>query len=158
MPTSRPMSFPGETADPASLLILAHEYTTGAMSVLGTARRGFPASYAPFRLLSIHAIELYLNAALLASGRPHAAVRGLHHDLNERAEIARSTGLALRKRTREHLRTLSLTREYLATRYDPNCSGMSELNRLCATMQELATKVSCLVEGQGKPSRLDRAA
>ncbi len=122
---------------------LAHEYRKASDVLLGLGRRGAPLSRAPFRLTAIHAIELYLNAFLLERGHPAAFIRGLQHNLSERAELALSGGLSLRKRTAEHLRSLSAGREYLTSRYAPERSEtMSQINRLMATLEEVANKVS----------------
>lgn len=41
---------------------------------------------------------------------------------------------------------LSERREYLTTRYDPVATGTSELNRLAATLAEVAEKVAAVIE------------
>ena len=130
--------YPGETATPEQIMLLASEYRRAADALLQTGRRGEPLSRAPYRLVAIHAIELYLNALLLAAGHPPATLRRLHHDLAARTELALGAKLDLRKRTLEHLQNLSRTREYLITRYDPATSAASELNRLAATLTEQA--------------------
>lgn len=137
--------YPGETATPRQMLQLADEYRRGAEALASNGRRGQPLSRAPYRLLAIHAIELYLNALLLAVGRPPADVRALQHDLGSRAEAALAARLGLRMRTVAHLRRLSETREYLVTRYDPQGAAGSELNRLAATLAEVGGKVAVLV-------------
>ena len=53
----------------------------------------------PYRLLALHAIELYLNAYLLDRGYAAADVRRLQHDLAVRTERAVRAGLVLRVRT-----------------------------------------------------------
>ncbi|MCF8706985.1 hypothetical protein [Rhizorhapis sp. SPR117] len=69
--------------------------------------------------------------------------RGAAHDLAKRAELAASTGLRLRKRTLLHLNDLSHSREYLVTRYGAELAGSwTQLNRLMATLDEIATKVA----------------
>jgi hypothetical protein len=98
-------------------------------------------------MVAIHAIELYLNALLLHSGLDAKAIRGLQHNLAARAERAGAVRLGLRKRTLSHLQSLSDRREFLTTRYEPGEASLSELNRLQATMSEIATKVSAMVEG-----------
>lgn len=137
--------YPGETATPRQILLLADEYRRAADALLQTRRRGKPLSCAPYRLVAIHAIELYFNALLLAAGHPSARLRGLHHDLAARIEFALSAKLKLRKRTLAHLHSLSETREYLITRYDPAGSATSQLNRLAATLKEVADKVTSIV-------------
>jgi len=69
--------YPGSQATAASLLLLAHEYRRSADILLASGRKGIAASYAPFRLTAIHAIELYLNAFLLHSGETPERIRAL---------------------------------------------------------------------------------
>ncbi|MXO74800.1 hypothetical protein GRI40_06145 [Altererythrobacter aerius] len=133
--------YPGERATAEQVLELAREYRQAAEKLVECGRRRQPLSRAPFRMVAIHAVELYLNALLLAAGQPAGRVRGLHHDLGSRTALALGEGLQLRKRTVLHLETLSKTREYLLTRYDPEPSVTSELNRLLATLTEVSEKV-----------------
>lgn len=137
--------YPGETATPQQVVLLAKEYRKAAEALRQTGRRREPISLAPYRLVAIHAIELYLNAVLLAAGHPSAKLRGLHHDLASRIKFASIAKLNLRTRTLWHLQSLSETREYLATRYDPATAAASQLNRLAATLSEVAEKVTGLV-------------
>lgn len=67
-------SYPGESSEPADIVALAHAYRRVAKLQLEACRRHDPMARAPFRLLALHAIELYLNALLRASGEPQAAV------------------------------------------------------------------------------------
>ena len=109
-------------------------------------------SRAPYRLAAIHAVELYLNAFLLHSGLDHGRVRGLQHDLAARTDLSVKCGLLLRKRTATHLRTMAAAREYLVSRYGPELSSsLSQLNRLSATLSEVAGKVGPIVaDSQGR--------
>jgi len=136
--TSSP--YPGELATPAD------QYRQAAQLLIQLGRRGKPLSRAPFRLAAIHAIELYLNALLLRSGLEPNAVRGLQHDLAKRAILAADAGLKLRMRTANHLSTLQQSREYLVARYGPELTGkVSQVNRLEATLEEVAKKVTALL-------------
>lgn len=138
-------AYPGEAATPAQIEALADEYRKASMVLLDLGRRGAPLSRAPFRLTAIHAIELYLNAFLLTRGHAPAEIRALQHNLWKRADLAIAFGLNLRKRTAEHLRSLSAAREYLVSRYGPELSAtMSQINRLEATLNEVANKVTKL--------------
>jgi hypothetical protein len=122
---------------------LADEYRKASQVLLALGRRGAPLTRAPFRLTAIHAVELYLNAFLLRRGHAPGQIRGLQHDLWARAELALAGGLSLRKRTAEHLRSLSAGREYLSSRYGPELAAtMSQINRLVATLEEVANKVT----------------
>ncbi|MCL6740670.1 hypothetical protein LZ518_05930 [Sphingomonas sp. RB56-2] len=140
--------YPGEDAKPEEVLRLAGQYLLAANALLPLRQRGNPLSLAPFRQLAIHAIELHLNALLLARGYQSTTVRGMQHNLAARTDIAIALGLDLRKRTAQHLRSLSETREYLVSRYDPGLSVTSEINRLSATLNEVASKVSAVIRRQ----------
>lgn len=146
-------TYPGEGAKPDDILRLAAEYRAAAHWLLGQRRKGDAFSLAPCRLVAIHAIELYLNAFLLFSGVEQKSVRGLHHDLAQRMTLAAASGLVLRKRTAAHLLSMTGNREYLVTRYGPEMTtSLSQINRLMATLDELAKKahayvVSPTVEG-----------
>jgi hypothetical protein len=148
--------YPGETATPRQVVCLADEYRQAADALLANGRRGAPRSRAPYRFLAIHAIELYLNALLLTGGCASADLRRMHHDLSSRTRLAVAGSLHLRKRTLAHLATLSETREYLTTRYAPEASMASELNRLAATLAEVGEKVTRFIadaEHRQEPSR-----
>lgn len=135
--------YPGEAATPLEIQRMAEEYRRAAELLLPTGRRGNPLSHAPFRLCAIHAVELYLNAFLLHNDYTPDKLRGLQHDLATRVELASSAGLKLRKRTILHLKQMHESREYLLTRYSPELtSTVSQLNRLNATLDELARKVA----------------
>lgn len=137
--------YPGEVAGVCEVLALADEYRRAAEALLPIGRRRSPLSRAPYRLVAIHAIELYLNAYLLASGHSPTEVRRLQHDFGLRTQRAVDTKLVLRKRTLTHLHQLSERREYLTTRYDCAPTETSELNRLAASLAEVAEKVSALL-------------
>lgn len=145
--------YPGETASATQVAQLAAEYRHAADVLLGIGRRSQPLSRAPYRFVAIHSIELYLNAMLLGVGHSPLDVRRMHHDLSSRTQLAVGAKLALRRRTLEHLLNLSQTREYLTTRYDPEASAASELNRLAATLAEVAEKVTAFL--QASPCRPD---
>ncbi len=138
--------YPGALATPRQVLSLAEEYRQAAHALLPTGRRRQPLSRAPYRLVAIHSLELHLNALLLATGHSTAKVRGLQHDFATRTELAIAAGLKLRTRTILHLKGLSETREYVLTRYDPALSAASQLNRLAATLEEVAEKVATLIK------------
>jgi HEPN domain-containing protein len=143
---------PPETATPRQILDLANEYRRAAENLSPTTRRGAPLSRSPYRLVAIHAIELYLNALLLTQGHSYAALPRLRHNLISRARLAEAAKLVLRKRTLRHLASLSASGEYVIARYDPAARAASELNRLAATVSEVAGKVSGLVAAAEKGS------
>ena len=146
MATEAHETYPGELATPQQIRRLADEYRQAAELLLSTGRRGDPLSRAPFRLAAIHAIELYLNALLLHRGHDPSAVRGLQHNLAVRTDRALAAGLRLRQRTAAHLKSMAANREYLVTRYGPEMTGTaSQLNRLAATLSEVARKVAAII-------------
>ncbi len=135
--------YPGARTSPREVYALAEEYRAAALALKERGRRGQPLTWAPFRLCAIHAIELYLNAFLLEQGKNAAEIRSLQHNLTQRAELALHCGMSFRARTSEHIRTLDESREYLVTRYAPElASRISQINRLTATLDEVARKVS----------------
>ena len=101
-----------------------------------------PCRVAPCRLCAVHAIELYLNAFLLKLGHPPERIRDSRHDLAARAALANAGGLGLRRRTAIHLAAMTQGREYLVLRYDPGMAELPPLNRLWATLDEIARKVT----------------
>lgn len=135
-------SYPGEGATAEQILKLASEFRLAANYLFENRRKGNALSLVPCRFAALHAIELYLNAHLLLTGSDHKSVRGLQHDFAERTSRAAASGLSLRKRTAHHLTNLTGSREYLVTRYGPEmATTLSQINRLMATLNEIATKV-----------------
>ena len=125
---------------------LAAVYRQAALDLLDDPRYRKRTSSSPARLLALQAIELYLSAVLLARGHQPADIRALQHDLQARHAMATEAGLILRRCTGLHLQALARNREYLVTRYHPEAAGqLSELNRLRATLEEVAGKVSTLL-------------
>ncbi|MER9527154.1 hypothetical protein NKI96_26850 [Mesorhizobium sp. M0292] len=138
--------YPGELASAQQVHTLAEEYRRAACHLLQLGRPGKPLSRAPFRMAAIHAIELYLTALLLHFGLNPNQIRRMQHDLSARTEHALESGLRLRAKTAKHLQSLSQNREYLVTRYGPELAATaSQLNRLTATLEEVATKVTVLI-------------
>lgn len=133
--------YPGETATPKQIIAMADAYKAAAAVLKHSKNGAKPLRNAPYRLLAIHAIELYLNAYLQARGMSALDIRRLQHNLARRTELALTERLVLRVRTAEHLRSLAETREYLITRYDPDGPNVSQINRLEATLNEVAKKV-----------------
>lgn len=150
--------FPGEAATPQEIAGLAGEYRRAADLLLANTRRGRPVSRAPFRFVAVHALELYLNALLLALGQQPSDLRRMRHDLAARSRLAVAARLGLRKRTVAHLTALSTNREYLTTRYDPCARETSELNRLAATLCEVADKVTIALAEAAPAPRAARSS
>jgi hypothetical protein len=127
---------------------MAVAYHEAAKTLLPSGKKGNHHSRAPWRLVAIHAVELYLNALLLYFGQTAAEIRGLQHDMGSRAERAITKGLVLRKRTASHLATIGTNREYLMVRYSPEPTAtLSQITRLNATLEELSEKVTKLIGG-----------
>lgn len=138
--------YPGSVASVWQILDLAHEYRGSCLHLMARGHGTEPHQLAPARVLAIHAIEFYLNALLLSAGESAVAIRGLHHDLAQRATRASDLGLVLRAETAAHLQQLAGSREYLTTRYGPELSSTwSQINRLTATLEEVAAKVTTKV-------------
>ncbi|MER9876749.1 hypothetical protein [Mesorhizobium sp. M0195] len=151
--------YPGELASTQQVHELAEEYRKAANHLLQLGRPGKPLTRAPFRLAAIHAIELYLTALLLHRGHNANQVRKLQHDLSRRTEHALEAGLRLRAKTAKHLQSLSQNREYLVTRYGPELAATaSQINRLTATLEEVAAKVTALLALPARSQQADPAA
>src|SRR5215217_4774628 len=142
--------YPGSKCGPAELLALAIEFERAAMDVLKNYKNGRTISAAPFRLLCIHAIELYLNAFLRQSGEPSSDIRGLRHNLGARLALMDKHKLVLKVKTRQHLESMSANREYLTSRYAPDAQMLSQLNRLQATLLEVREKVTSRLQTAGQ--------
>lgn len=141
--------YPGSQATIGQFVGLADEYCVAAYSLLSQSNRMSPSSSAPARLCAIHSVEMYLNAFLIFHGMTPAEVRGLQHNLAERAAAAARNSLGLRSRTQAHLLRIHDQREYLVVRYGPEqVQGLSELNRMFATLKEVSTKVRSAILSQ----------
>ena len=139
-------AYPGSLAKADEILELAGEFRQAAYAMIPLGRRGNPLSRL-CRFSAIHSIELHLNALLLHAGHEPARIRRMQHDLAERIELAMESGLKLRKRTASHILTIVGNREYLVTRYGPEIpASVSQLNRLTATLDEVANKVAAIMK------------
>jgi hypothetical protein len=143
--------YPGDLASPTDLLTLADEYRLAALALARLGRKGVPVSRAPYRMTAIHAVELYLSSLLLHAGHQAKDVRALQHDLAARTKLALGKGLVLKKGTATHLTAISASREYVVSRYGPEVtSTLSPVNRLAATLEEVAGKVRMVVAGPAR--------
>jgi hypothetical protein len=146
MPEAK-VPFPGELATPLQIFELAETYRSATLLLGAQGRAGNPLSRAPYRLAAMQAIELYLNALLLHQGHDARQIRGMQHDFAARTKTALDHGLKLRERTCRHLASMAGNREYLITRYGPEMtSTVSQINRLTATLDEVAKKVSVILK------------
>lgn len=143
--------YPGDASTPEEMLGLAQEYQRAAECLRDTCRRGHSQSYAPYRWVAIHATELYLTALLLFHGHRMSQIRGMQHNLAERAKLAINAGLALKTKTAAHLADMTANREYLLARYEP-AATKSQINRLEATLNETAEKVMKKINTAGIPT------
>lgn len=136
--TIAPVHYPGDTAEFDEIADLANVYYEAAMALFPLGRKGSLHSYAPARLCSIHAIELFLNAFLRREGLANANIRARCHNLADEDFVSK---LDLRKKTSEHLAVMTRKREYLISRYAPELAHQhTELNRLQATLIEVRDK------------------
>ncbi|MDF0543827.1 hypothetical protein PX699_15855 [Sphingobium sp. H39-3-25] len=143
---ARTPPYPGTEAAVGTVVTLADAYWDAAHRLLPQIEKGRNVSSAPARLCAIQSIETYLNAFLLFHSLDRKLVRGLQHDLAERTRLAVEKGLSLRRRTAEHLVRLSDQRDYLVVRYGPEQLGdLSEINRMFATLKEVAEKVRAAI-------------
>lgn len=152
-------AYPGDEATPEQVQALADEYRKAAQTLLANGQRGKPLTRAPFRLMAIHAVELYLNVFLMTRDHAPKKVRGLQHDLVEPAKRATEGGLKLRKRTLKHLHDICSEQEYVASRYGPErAAKMSPPNRVLATLEEVAIKVkSAALKSEGAAASVSLA-
>lgn len=139
--TEASSQYPGTGASLGQMLDLAQAYLAAAYKLMGYDT-GNPIQSAPIRLVSIQAVELFLNAYLLSSGESAATIRALQHDIGKRSTLAIEAGLVLNQRTQKHLVGLSNNREYLTSRYGPEMSeSWSHLKALLATVKEVSERV-----------------
>ncbi len=142
---------PGHTADPREILALAEEFAMAAERLLKLRRKGKPLSQAPFRLAAIHAIELYLNAVLLADGTSPDQLPSFQHDLSKR--LASAKALKLDRRTTTHVETLTNTKEYREARYAPRQSAkLSPLTRLHRTLEVIRREARAIIDQHEGPA------
>lgn len=136
-----------ETDDAAkATLKLADEYKKAAGMLYAAARKKDALSLAPWRLLAIHAIELYLNAFLISKGSTGKALRCMQHNFGDRAKLALDAKLVLKKKTADHLISITKKREYVVSRYDAGAEAeFSKINRLTATLDEVSAKVTATI-------------
>ena len=132
--------YPGSNAEPEDILDLAEAYYEAAISLLEVGKKVDKLRYAPARLCSIHAIELFLNAFLRHGGAAPELVRSRLHNLADDSFVK---ALRLRQKTALHLDEMTKRREYLISRYAPEAvSQHTELNRLRASLEEIRKKTS----------------
>lgn len=140
-------AYPGSNASMWQILDLANVYHAAATTLFAKAQKKKPLSYAPARLCCIHAIELYLNVFLRHEGVLPEHIRARMHNLADSAFVAQ---LKLRKKTARHLESMTEKREYLISRYGPEqIAEHSELNRLLATLVEIAAKLGQYLNSEG---------
>ncbi len=138
--------YPGSCATVVDILALAEQYQCAAHTLLAIRQKKRPLSTAPGRHCALHAIELFLNAVARQNGASAANVRAQYHAVDDPKIV---TALGLRKKTHMHLSALTRDREYLVIRYAPDMmSDMSEINRLTATLDEVARKAKAACGAQ----------
>jgi hypothetical protein len=145
---------PGDGMDAMSTLALAEEFAQASMSLRKFCRKGCLNSHAPFRFAALHAIELYLAAYLRFHGLDNSELRSTGHRLCDKLKCATNYGLSLGKKTQEHIAELTNKQEYLVVRYDSTLlPRLTQINRLEATRDELAAKVTQIVEAKSGAAR-----
>ena len=135
---------PAVASDPAvaATLRLAEEYHDAARALLSAGPSAEAGARAPARFCALHAIELYLDAFLRVAGESPGRLRAHSHNFGLRAALAMRAGLDLRRKTALHLVRLTAARTYVADRYGPTRTAEPcEMNRLAATLEEIARKV-----------------
>ena len=138
--------YPAELATAQETLNLANNYRRAAQSLQRPGEERPTHLRAPYRLVAIHAVELYLNALLSFRGVAAPQIRGFQHNLADRAKLVGDHGVLLRAATLEHLQMLTQSREYRRARYDGEKRvKLSELDRSEATLKEVADKVTARI-------------
>jgi hypothetical protein len=142
-------NYPGDDPTISTLLGLADEFHTAAMSLIGKEDPYRLTLFAPARLCVLQAIELYLNTFLRFEGMPAQEVRAFQHRMIPRAEAARAHGLILKVKTLTTLAALEDSREYLLVRYAPEKRGaLSQLPRLFSALDDVTRKVRAAILNQ----------
>jgi hypothetical protein len=145
------MTHPGDCACVQALLELAADYRRAAHALEKLRRADKSVPFDPIRLVAIHATELHLHAFLRAQGIEGKEIRKLNHDLARMTALAAQKGIVLRGRTAAHLQSMTGAREYRNVRYAPQLQPKSsQINRILATLEEVATKVAKRLEPVGK--------
>lgn len=131
----------------AELLQLAAQYGSAASLLKDKGPRGRAVKWAPYRLCTIHAIELYLSALLLHGGHSwREIVCDFRHDLAARALAGAAHGLRLQKRSTEMLVKWSSDGSYQATRYRPeSLKDTLHPSLMWSVFQDVETTVRNLV-------------
>ncbi len=128
---------------------MAHQYRRAADVLMSTGRKGNWLSQAPYRLVAIQAIELYLSAFLMERGQTPEDMRRLGHDVGQRSLLAAEAGLPLRESTKADLKRMSEEREYSIMRYGPELTvKLSPPNRMDATLKDVAKKVMAAINSK----------
>jgi hypothetical protein len=114
------VEYPGDSATAQQLLELADQYFNAALTT--RAKQVKPRqrlTWAPTRLLYVHAIELYLNAWLRKKNVANATLRGMKHSLSERYNEAARLGLTLPDSAQRNLVQVEHENAYVVVRYGP---------------------------------------
>lgn len=122
---------------------LAAQYRDAAGTLRAHLPKTSPRPVAPIRFCALQAVELYLCAYLMQRGIPFKDARSQQHNLRVLVDSAIQNGFRLRQKTVRHLHLISETREYFTMRYGPEIPpGANELQRLFATLDEVASRVA----------------
>ncbi len=140
--------YPGSETDPRKLFELAGTYRLAFDTLCDQMQKGPGGLHSPASFCGIHAIELYLQALLRMDGVCPVEARGFRHRLSDIAAHPSVAALALRKRTRDHLCSITQSREYLVVRYAPDLKAeRSQRNQIEASLEDLARKIGARFNG-----------
>ena len=87
MKTHPSPSRPETETEPDAVLLLANQYACAAR-LLFTEKSLKQALRMPAMFCAIHAIELYLNSAIIASGETPETLRRMHHNFSQKSSHA----------------------------------------------------------------------
>ena len=149
-----PDCYPGADARAEEVIRLANHYRGAANDLLRLVEEKGARRVAPCRLCAVHAIELYLNAFLLKLGHPP------ERHPRQRPRPRRAGGARQRRRSRAPAADGDPPGDDDAMAASISCCAttrawprLAPLNRLWATLDEIARKVTSAVGGSGpRPS------
>jgi HEPN domain-containing protein len=135
--------YPGDHIDGVALLGMAKSYHEAADRLRAALTPCKNGDYAPWRLLALHAIELYLSAAMLRHDHDMAVVRSSSHDLEKKLNLLLKDGMRFSEKTCHVLRLVSQDRHYVRARYAPDMvKEMMPITRLNAALSDVAALMS----------------
>ncbi|MFD1942989.1 HEPN domain-containing protein [Paradevosia shaoguanensis] len=126
-------------ATPFGIFLLADDFLQAARLV--TSASGSPAQ-GPGRLLSYHAVELFLKAYLRSRGESIASLRGHGHDLESMLRQAEALGLVSSPKVRKFARKIGWHNDYVRARYlVTRAEGADAARRILGCAEEVREQV-----------------